>query len=654
MWKLVIEDDEGTRTVVPLGRDSYTLGRNEGNAIRLTERNVSRNHARIERRTFSPSVTTRQPVRPAESGTARLVGARPAAEETTLVEPAVQAGRSARTSNAPASGGDGADGSPAAPREQGTLGDSPPAEGPVRESYVLYDLKSYNGVYVNGLRVVDSQDLSHGDLVQIGDYRILLEDEEATAAAAAQKTHPDQEPLLEGASAVGRAPSPSRLHDQPNRLVMLAGPTPGAEYPLTKEHVIVGRAEDADISVNHNSVSRIHCEIRPLGDGRFEVVDKGSSNGVRVNGSDLRRGIVEDGDTIELGDVRFKLVGAGKIFRPGPTESQQLTAVGDRTAAVLAEGESDGPRRAPVVAVLLLAAAAAFGLWYHFRGTDDAEGAGTPPPKATSRESAVARVVEEAARACEQWECEGAFEKVESALLHPESFGDEPADWRTQPYAADAKRVVARWVASTFERAATEPDLDRRRFYFERVAKASSVIEDGDRAEANKRLHELEEFRRTLGAPSAAPERGGRDGGRSRGDGDDGSRRPTPPVASAPGGTNHGTAHTTANATAGASAPGTSAATGQGGTAQTGSSGTASAPAAPRAIPAAQSDMDRIRELMLQGPDGMQKARAILEPKVFGHRGSAAEINALKAICKAQSDRACVDQCRTLLGGQTP
>ena len=44
MWKLVIEDDEGKRTVVPLTRDDYTIGRKEGNTIRLTERNVSRDH----------------------------------------------------------------------------------------------------------------------------------------------------------------------------------------------------------------------------------------------------------------------------------------------------------------------------------------------------------------------------------------------------------------------------------------------------------------------------------------------------------------------------------------------------------------------------------------------------------------------------------
>src|SRR5678809_1076183 len=41
MFKLVIQDDEGKTTVVPLIRDEITIGR--------TERNVSRRHARILR-----------------------------------------------------------------------------------------------------------------------------------------------------------------------------------------------------------------------------------------------------------------------------------------------------------------------------------------------------------------------------------------------------------------------------------------------------------------------------------------------------------------------------------------------------------------------------------------------------------------------------
>src|SRR4051812_49041527 len=47
--KLIIEDDEGRKTVVPLVREEITIGRQDGNTIRLTERNVSRRHARLVR-----------------------------------------------------------------------------------------------------------------------------------------------------------------------------------------------------------------------------------------------------------------------------------------------------------------------------------------------------------------------------------------------------------------------------------------------------------------------------------------------------------------------------------------------------------------------------------------------------------------------------
>jgi len=49
MYKLVISDDEGKTIIVPLVRDLITVGRQDGNTIRLTERNVSRQHARFTR-----------------------------------------------------------------------------------------------------------------------------------------------------------------------------------------------------------------------------------------------------------------------------------------------------------------------------------------------------------------------------------------------------------------------------------------------------------------------------------------------------------------------------------------------------------------------------------------------------------------------------
>jgi pSer/pThr/pTyr-binding forkhead associated (FHA) protein len=47
--KLIIEDDEKQKTVVPFVKQEITIGRQPGNTIRLTERNVSRRHARLVR-----------------------------------------------------------------------------------------------------------------------------------------------------------------------------------------------------------------------------------------------------------------------------------------------------------------------------------------------------------------------------------------------------------------------------------------------------------------------------------------------------------------------------------------------------------------------------------------------------------------------------
>ncbi|MCK6550636.1 FHA domain-containing protein, partial [Myxococcota bacterium] len=49
IYKLIIEDDEGKTTVYPLSQGEISIGRKEGNTIRLMERNVSRRHARLLR-----------------------------------------------------------------------------------------------------------------------------------------------------------------------------------------------------------------------------------------------------------------------------------------------------------------------------------------------------------------------------------------------------------------------------------------------------------------------------------------------------------------------------------------------------------------------------------------------------------------------------
>jgi pSer/pThr/pTyr-binding forkhead associated (FHA) protein len=226
MYKLVISDDKGHATVVPLLRDEITIGRQEGNSIRLTERNVSRSHARLLRR---------------------------------------------------------------------------------NGSYIVEDLGSYNGITVNGERIDAKAELAAGDQLGIGDYDLAFQSEVIATA--------------------NTIPSPKPKSQPPPRLVALSGPAIGAEFTLTKPALRIGRDERLDIWINHKSISHEHAEVQ-VNDGKVTVFDLQSANGMRVNGVDASRAILEAGDVLELGEVRFRFVPAqgAHSLQPLPHEAPETSS----------------------------------------------------------------------------------------------------------------------------------------------------------------------------------------------------------------------------------------------------------------------------------------------------------------------------------------
>jgi len=84
----------------------------------------------------------------------------------------------------------------------------------------------------------------------------------------------------------------------------------GKRHAIAPGGATIGRSRECDIVLDDSNVSRKHAEIRPGTQGRWTIADLGSTNGVRVNGRDVRGAVeLDPGDDISVGtvDVRFEV-----------------------------------------------------------------------------------------------------------------------------------------------------------------------------------------------------------------------------------------------------------------------------------------------------------------------------------------------------------
>lgn len=96
----------------------------------------------------------------------------------------------------------------------------------------------------------------------------------------------------------------------PRLLILQQGDVRAVALPTTGS-LKVGRAEDADIRIDSDSISRRHALLH-VGE-TLEVEDVGSSNGTKVGGQKIDRGVrvtVAAGDLIEFGGVSVVVQGA--------------------------------------------------------------------------------------------------------------------------------------------------------------------------------------------------------------------------------------------------------------------------------------------------------------------------------------------------------
>ena len=93
---------------------------------------------------------------------------------------------------------------------------------------------------------------------------------------------------------------------QDRRQALLVGE--GRRNVLSGSRVVVGRSREADIVLQDPNVSRRHAELRRDEDG-WQIVDLGSTNGIKVNGRRVNHQPLSPGDQISIGvtDLTFEL-----------------------------------------------------------------------------------------------------------------------------------------------------------------------------------------------------------------------------------------------------------------------------------------------------------------------------------------------------------
>lgn len=81
----------------------------------------------------------------------------------------------------------------------------------------------------------------------------------------------------------------------------------GRRLVVGTKGLVMGRLPGCDLVLADPNVSRRHAEVRPSGDGRFEVTDLGSTNGTKVNGTKVRGvRVLQDGDGLTVGATTLR------------------------------------------------------------------------------------------------------------------------------------------------------------------------------------------------------------------------------------------------------------------------------------------------------------------------------------------------------------
>jgi pSer/pThr/pTyr-binding forkhead associated (FHA) protein len=119
------------------------------------------------------------------------------------------------------------------------------------------------------------------------------EPDETTQTFSAEEVHEDRGDLLEELGIEG-----------PALVIRSGGGRTGEAFTLERPQTTIGRSPDCDIFLDDVTVSRRHSVVAH-DDSGFTIEDLGSLNGTFLNRSRIERGVLENGDEVQIGKYRL-------------------------------------------------------------------------------------------------------------------------------------------------------------------------------------------------------------------------------------------------------------------------------------------------------------------------------------------------------------
>jgi ABC-type multidrug transport system ATPase subunit len=181
--------------------------------------------------------------------------------------------------------------------------------------YIIEDLDSSNGTYINKKRIDKPYKINDGDVIALGpDFELQLvifndQKEDATSFRVSEKPNEQEtndataymQKPVSADHTISMSETPRIVVIPPRLVINESGKEPRI-FTITSDHISLGRQEDNDIVLNNSYISRHHADIDKQGQDYFLIPSTNVSNALILNGQPVMEASkLQNGAKIRVG-----------------------------------------------------------------------------------------------------------------------------------------------------------------------------------------------------------------------------------------------------------------------------------------------------------------------------------------------------------------